>query len=42
LVMDILKYGANVEVIAPEELRPKVIETVGEMQKIYGNIGAAS
>ncbi len=35
LVMDILKYGADVEVIEPIELRQKLIETIQKMQKNY-------
>ncbi len=35
LVMDILKYGADVEVLAPQTLRQAVIERVEQMKKIY-------
>jgi len=42
LVMDILKYGAHVEVVGPEGLRQKVVDIVGDMQKVYGNVGGAS
>ena len=35
LLMDILKYGADVEVIEPEELREEIIKKINEMQKIY-------
>jgi len=42
LIMDILKYGADVEVIEPLELRQKLITTVKNMQKIYNNSPATS
>jgi len=35
LIMDILKYGADVEVLEPEELRQAVSEKISEMQRIY-------
>ena len=35
LIMDILKHGAEVTVIAPEFLREAVIEQIAAMQKIY-------
>ena len=35
LVMDILKYGAEVEVLAPPELRARVVERIGEMRDLY-------
>ena len=35
LVMDILKHGAAVEVIAPESLRQSIVKKLHEMQKIY-------
>ncbi len=35
LVMDILRYGAGVEVLAPADLRARVVERIGEMRKLY-------
>ena len=35
LIMDILKYGAEVEVLAPDELRQQVKGKILQMQKIY-------
>jgi predicted DNA-binding transcriptional regulator YafY len=35
LIMDILKHGAEVEVLAPPELRRKVIERIKAMQALY-------
>lgn len=35
LIMDILKYGADVEVLKPASLREKVRDTVNEMHKFY-------
>lgn len=35
LVMDILKHGASVEVIAPESLRQAIITTIRKMQRKY-------
>ena len=35
LIMDILKHGAAVEVIAPESLRQSIVKKLHEMQKIY-------
>jgi predicted DNA-binding transcriptional regulator YafY len=35
LIMDILKYGADVEVLGPESLRRRVAEEVRRMQEIY-------
>lgn len=35
LLGDILKYGDQVEVIAPQELRDKVTEQVKSLMKIY-------
>ncbi len=35
LIMDILKYGADVEVVKPESLRKAVKIQINEMQKIY-------
>ena len=37
LVMDILKYGADVEVLSPDSLRTKVAAVVQEMRAIYGS-----
>jgi predicted DNA-binding transcriptional regulator YafY len=34
-MMDILKYGAEVEVKAPEILREAIIKQIAAMQKIY-------
>lgn len=35
LVMDVLRYGADVEVLAPDLLRDQVAEAVGRMQALY-------
>jgi proteasome accessory factor C len=35
LIMDILKYGMEVEIMAPEFLREAVIKQIAAMQKIY-------
>ena len=35
LIMDILKYGADVEVLAPPELRRRVIDRIKAMQALY-------
>jgi predicted DNA-binding transcriptional regulator YafY len=35
LLMDILKYGAQVEVIKPLELRDKILKTIEESSKLY-------
>lgn len=35
LIMDILRYAADVEVLKPESLRGKVRDTINEMHKIY-------
>ena len=35
LIMDILKHGSEVEVLAPPDLRRKVIERIGAMQALY-------
>ena len=35
LIMDILKYGAEVEVIAPQSLREQIENTIKTMKKIY-------
>jgi predicted DNA-binding transcriptional regulator YafY len=35
LVMDILKYGAEVEVLEPQELRAKLCDRIHRMQKLY-------
>jgi predicted DNA-binding transcriptional regulator YafY len=36
LVMDILKYGADVEVLAPESLRKAVASAHAEAARLYG------
>lgn len=36
LVMDILRYGAECEVVAPDGLRGRVVEKVREMARMYG------
>ena len=36
LVMDVLKFGAEVEVLEPAGLRLKVIERIRDMQRLYG------
>jgi predicted DNA-binding transcriptional regulator YafY len=35
LIMDILKHGAAVEVIAPESLRQSIVKNLRAMQEIY-------
>lgn len=35
LIMDILKYGADVEVIRPKSLRQKVVQSITQLAKIY-------
>ena len=35
LIMDILRHGADVEVLQPKQLRQKVIDRIGEMQRLY-------
>ena len=35
LIGDILKYGDQVEVIAPQELRDKIIHQINQLKKIY-------
>ncbi len=35
LIMDILKYGAEVEVLEPPELRARVIDRIAEMHALY-------
>ena len=35
LIMDVLKFGAEVEVLAPELLRERVVSRIAEMHKIY-------
>jgi len=35
LIMDILKYGADVEVLAPDELRAAVISQLNSMREMY-------
>ena len=47
LVMDILKHGSGVEVLAPDSLRARVREEIGRMQALYltdriGTDGAVS
>jgi predicted DNA-binding transcriptional regulator YafY len=36
LLMDILKYGADVEVVGPAGLRKKVAQTLGDAARRYG------
>ncbi len=36
LVMDVMKYGAECEVVGPEELRREVGERVGAVGRVYG------
>jgi len=36
LVMDILRHGPEVEVLAPQKLCERISEQVGKMQQIYG------
>ncbi|MEW9897137.1 YafY family protein [Chitinivorax sp. PXF-14] len=36
LLMDILRYGADVEVLAPANLRQRLIDAVAAMQRVYG------
>ena len=36
LVMDVMKYGAECEVLGPEELRREVGERVGAVGRVYG------
>jgi len=40
LVMEILKYGADVEVVAPASLRERVATALREGAKAYGNSGS--
>jgi proteasome accessory factor C len=40
LLMDILKYGPDVEVVAPAELRAEVIERLGAALGLYAEDGA--
>jgi predicted DNA-binding transcriptional regulator YafY len=35
--MDILKYGAQVEVLEPLKLRDKVLEAIVGLEKLYSN-----
>jgi hypothetical protein len=42
LIMDILKHGAEVEVIAPEFLREAVIKQIAAMQKMYKKLMTTS
>ena len=37
MIMDILKHGANVKVIAPLELRKKLEDKIKQMQKLYAS-----
>jgi len=41
LVMDILRYGPEVEVVAPESLRERVKTRLAEALKRYGGSGSA-
>ena len=41
LLMDVLKYGPEAEVIAPEALRRRITEQVGAMARMYGGGPAA-
>jgi predicted DNA-binding transcriptional regulator YafY len=34
-VMDILRYGAECEVLGPKGLRDEVVRVVGEMRELY-------
>jgi predicted DNA-binding transcriptional regulator YafY len=36
LVMEILKYGADVEVVAPDALRQRVAQALGAAARRYG------
>ena len=36
LLMDILRHGADVEVLEPAELRKRVKEALGEAARLYG------
>ena len=36
LMMDVLKYGPDVEVVEPEALRAQVVEAVRKMGVVYG------
>jgi len=38
LVMDILKHGEAVEVIAPESLRETIVKKLNEMREVYGEV----
>jgi len=40
-VMDILRYGPEVEVVAPESLRERVKTRLAEALKRYGGSGSA-
>lgn len=42
LVMEILKYGADAEVLAPEALRVRVAAALADAAKRYGNSGSGS
>ncbi len=41
LLMDILKYGADVEVLKPAELRRKVKKICGEMRDLYQSVSVS-
>lgn len=41
LLMDILKHGADVEVVAPDELRARVAELTRQMASLYGEVSTA-
>ena len=42
LQMDILKYGAEVEVVAPLELRAVIAAQVERLERIYGQTESGS
>ena len=42
LIMDVLKYGADVEVVGPPELRAQVVEAVRRMGVVYGSGSGAA
>ena len=39
LVMDVLRHGANVEVLKPEALRARIAEEIGRMAAMYRKVG---
>ncbi|MGE5027576.1 MAG: helix-turn-helix transcriptional regulator, partial [Betaproteobacteria bacterium] len=41
LVMDILKFGPEVEVLGPAPLRRRIIELVGQTAGVYGGTGSS-